>query len=238
MATSGTSAFNATRGDLIRSALIDVGLIGADDSEISSRLHDEAARRLDGLIKSLDGKGAKLYQIQRLTLNSVAGQQAYVLPESVWDVDQPARYTPSGTTTAIPLYPMARRQWMITTDRTMQGTPVQYYIEKSLDASGLQICTMYLYLIPNVTGDTIEYAAIMKSQDSGTDANTPYFSQKWLRALRLGLAAECAPMARTSDRPFRDAFDAEYQDQLNSDVEIADVQEVPFGNYWYGYRYP
>jgi hypothetical protein len=96
---------------------------------------------------------------------------------------------------------------------------------------------MYLYLVPQSTGDSIEYQAILKSQDTGTDANTPYFSQKWLRCLRLGLASECATLARlgpTERKELRDAFESEFSAQINADVEIADVQEVPFGNYWYG----
>ena len=237
MATSGTATFTETRGDLIRSALIDIGAIGAQTAAIDPMLATEAAKRLDALIKSLDKRGCKLYQAVRQTFTTVGGQAAYVLPTNVLDVDKPARYTPSGSTTAIPLYPMEHTQWMITSDRTIQGQPVQYYIEKALDTNGLQFCTMYLYAVPQATGDTVEYRAFLKSQDSGTDASNQYVSQNWLHALRLGLAAACGPMVReapgtTAAR--QAAFEAERDAQINADTEIADYQEVPFGSYFYG----
>jgi len=218
-------------------ALIDVGFIGASEQSADARLIKLANDKLDVLIQSLDGRGARLYQMVRRTLSTVSGQQAYALPEDVWDVDKPVRYTPPGITTAIAVFPMSASQWMITSDRSIQGTPVQYYLEKQLDAAtGRQTVTLYFYLVPSEVG-TVEYRAILRSQDTGTGANTPYFSTKWLSALNLGLVAALSPAAgatrgETNDRT--SAFEAEFARQINSDTEIADLQEMPSFNYVWG----
>lgn len=233
MTTSGTTSFNQTKDDIVRMALIDVGFIGVSEQTVDQRIVKFAGDKFDLLIKSLDGRGARLYQMVRRTFTTVAGQQAYVLSSDVWDVDKPARYTPPGSTTAISVFPMSASQWMMTSDRSIQGTPVQYYIEKQLDPNGVQFVTMYFYLVPSEAG-LVEYRAILQAQDSGTGANTPYFSSKWLSALNLGLVAALSPASAASaaEKQAREAaFEAEFSRQINSDTEIADLQEMPSFNY-------
>lgn len=237
MATATTTSWNPTAQDMIDLCLMDVGAFGPGESPDPS-LRTVAMTLLNLLMKRTGVLGALLWRVARRTQSMVSGQASYVLGNDVDDLDDPGRYTAVGATTGSQVTVMARDQYMILGDRTLTGTPYQYYCEKALDASGLEQITLFLYPVPPSTGDTFEYAAVLRAKDITTLTQTLDVPQKWLMAVRWALdAALGEPFGASAERLSRwnKRFEEEMERALNDDNERGGVQAVPFMNsYAYG----
>src|SRR5688572_12195966 len=191
MTVGATTTFEQSRDDVIAEALENVGAIGPGDTRTSnnSTLFDSAARVLNRLAKSLDKDGQRLWRIVRRTTTTTDGTASFSLAADVLDVDEPMRYTRSGETApAGYISPMSRDEYMLVGDRTSEGIPRQFYVERTLTAK-----TVYLYPVPDATGDTIEYAVATRTADFTSGADTPDFPSEWTSCLVYGLTMELAP---------------------------------------------
>jgi len=234
---SGTTTFNVSAQDLIDLSLTDLGANGPSYADPNLRPH--ALKVLNLLVKSLDTKGIFTWKSTRRVQTLTAGQASYVLANDTYDLDQPARYTQSGSTFGSQVTSMARDEYMSLPDRTITGISYQYYAERSLDATGLAQLTVYLYPVPANTGDTLEMASVLKSDDLTNIAQTLDVTQKWLDAIRWSLSLNLAPAYNTPiDRLqfFKAMADEKVSEALEDDNERGDVQIVPFGGYSYTYR--
>lgn len=237
MATATTSSWNPTAQDIIDLALMDVGAFGPGESP-DPALRAVAMTLLNLLMKRSGVLGALLWRVVRRTQALISGQASYVLGNDVDDLDDPGRYTAAGATSASQVTVIARDQYMVLPDRTLFGTPMQYYCEKALDASGLEQITLYLYPVPPNTGDTFEYAAVLRAKDITALNQTLDVPQKWLMAVRYGLASALGePFGAQPGRLSRlnKRFEDETERALNDDNERGGIQAVPFGtSYSYG----
>lgn len=237
MATSTTTAYNLTAQRLIDLALMDVGVAGQDGS-VDPSLRAQALDLLNIFVKRLDVDGDFLWHIQRRIQTLTAGQANYTLLNDVYDIDEPARYTQAGATIGSQMTPMARDEYMIVGDRTLQGTPFRYYAEKSLDATGIEQITVYLYPTPPNTGDTMEYAAVLRSHDITDLSQTLDIPQKWLSTVRWGLAASLGPSYSAPIERIafcQKQYEVDRDKAIGDDNERGSVQLVPFGqSYGYG----
>lgn len=238
MTTSGTTTFNVSAQDLIDLALTDIGANGPAYADPTLRPH--ALKALNLVVKSLDTKGEFTWRTPRRVVTLVAGQASYVLASDAYDIDQPARYLPSGSTTGSQVTAMVRDEYMSLPDRTLTGIPYRFYVDKALDVNGLVVATMYLYPTPANSGDTIEVAEQVRAQDVTSISQTIDVNQKWLDAIRWSLASGLAPAyGLPIDRMeyFKTLADEKVSQALGDDGERADVQLVPFGgSYSYTYR--
>lgn len=239
MATSATSTYNLTAQRIIDLALVDLGVAG-QGSAVDPILRQQALDHLNLILKDIDAEAGLLWRTVRRTQALTAGQASYVLAEDVSDLDQPARYTQSGATFGSQVQAMARDEYMRLPDRTLAGTSYQYYAEKSLDAAGIQIVTLFLYPVPPTTGDTLEYAANLKGRDVVTLDQTLDIPQKGMTAVRWGLAHSLGPSYNTPVDKLS-YLNARYVDAkrmlILDDNERGDVQIVPFGGTTYGYGF-
>jgi hypothetical protein len=238
MATSTTTAYLVTAQRIIDLALMDVGVAGQGGS-VDPNLRAQALDHLNLLLKRLDAEGVVLWRVPRRTQVLVSGQASYILTDDTYDLVGTGRYTQSGQTYGSQVTPMAREEYMGLPDRTITGIAYRYFVERALDATGVEQATMYLYPVPAVSGDTFEYAAQLRAKDVTDLSQTLDVSQKWMSALRWGLAHALAPSYGLGvDR--LSYFNARYEDDrdraLEDDNERGDFQIVPFGNQ-YGYQY-
>lgn len=237
MATAATSSLNYSAEDMIQLALADVGVGGLGEPG-DPDVFPHALKLLNLLRKRFDSLGALTWDIIRRTQTLTSGTAAYVLANDVSDIDEPARYTQSGATYGSQVTSMVRDEYMQLPDRTIQGTPYRYFAEKSMDTTGIEFITMYLYPVPPNTGDSLEYAAVIRGKDVTALDQTLDVPQKWLDCFRLGLAASLAipsgaPVERASYLNKR--FEDQLEMVLNDDNERGDIQVVPFGaSYAYG----
>jgi hypothetical protein len=237
MSTSGTVTYNISAQDIIDLSLTDIGANGPAYQDPSLRPH--ALKALNLVMKAIDTKGVWIWRAPRRTVNLTAGTASYVLSNDTWDVDAPARYVQSGATYGSQVMPIARDEYMRLPDRTIQGISMQYFADRGFDANGLQQITLYLYPVPPNTGDTLEIASTLKSQDVTNVAQTLDVNQKGLDAIRWNLTLNLAPSYGVPiDRMqfFKALADEKLAEFVNDSNERGDVQIVPFGSlYGYGY---
>jgi len=170
--------------------------------------------------------------MSRLTTTSVASQANYTLSALAFDVDAPVSYLSSGGTTRVPIEPMSRDEYMQKPDRTSTASvPSQYFIEKTL-SGGRVALTMYLYPVPVGSGDTIEYAAALRSKDFTDGATNPDFPSSWTNCLKWGLSALLAPSYAQAPlvMVFKPLFEEAREKLLGADNEKQGITFVPFGS--------
>jgi hypothetical protein len=197
MALSGTNTYRETRDQIIQSALENVGAIGPGDtrSANNSILFDVGSAALNRLIKELDALGYRLWHFVARTTTTTLGAASFALGADVLDVtDGEMNYMRAGQTTRTLLMPLSRQEYHALPDRTVTGLPNTYYVEKGV-APGVAV-TVFLFPVPDATGDTIEYEVQVRSADMTSGADDYDASSKWGQALVDGLSALLAPKFR------------------------------------------
>lgn len=239
MSTSATSIFNPTAQALIDLAWADLGANGIGVSP-DPNLRPSGLTVLSLLLKRMDAEGIFTWKRTRRTQTLIGGTASYVLANDVSDVMDPMRYTQVGATAASQVSPMTIEEYMRTYDRTIQGISLQYFAEKALGADGIEFITLRLFPVPPSSGDTLEYAAVLRMLDVTSVAQTLDVPQKFLNAIRWGLVAELAPSCGAPpDRVvyFSGKYQAELALAIGDDHDHAPLQMVPWGNsvsYGYG----
>lgn len=230
MTTGATSTFDESRDQIIAEALENLGAIGVGDvrDANNSALFDVGARALNRIVKSLDKEGAFLWRFVRRTTSTTAATATFTPATDVMDLDEPLRYTRSGQTAATPIRPMVRDEYMQLGDRTVAGVPSRYYVERTLTTM-----TVYLWPVPDATGDTIEYTAVLRAKDYTTGADTSDASQKWQSCLVYGLTMELAPKFGQAGEvgTWKQLFEDEKLRLLGDDNERGNITLVPFQFY-------
>lgn len=197
MALSGTNTYRQTRDIICGEALENLGAIGPGDPRNSNNsiLFDVASNALNRIIKELDALGYRLWHFTNRTTTTVLGTASFTLASDVLDVtDGQMNIMRAGSTSRTLIMPMSRDEYHNLPDRTVQGLAYQYYVEKGV-APTLGV-TVYLFPVPDATGDTIEYEVQIRSADMVSGADDYDASSKWGSALVHGLSAELAPKFR------------------------------------------
>lgn len=228
MTIGATTSFTESRDDIIAEALETCGAIepGGTRDATNSNLFTMGERALNRVVKSIDASGVHLWHYQRRTTTTTAGTASFVVAADVLGLDGPVRYTRAGATAALQALPMSRDDYMALADRTTQGPSTRYYVEQLLTST-----TVYLWPVPDATGDTVEYTACVRGADFVTGADTADFWAEWLNCLVYGLVVELAPKLSQSalmDR-FKPMFDRELDKLVNSDNERGGMTLVPYG---------
>ncbi len=230
MTIGATTSFTETRDDIISEALENCGAIepGGTRDATNSNLFTMGERALNRIVKSIDTDGGiRLWHFVRRTYTTVAGTASFATAADVLAIDGPCRYTRAAATSALQALPMSRDDYMALADRTTPGPSTQYYAESLLTTT-----TVYLWPVPDATGDTFEYTACVRGADFVTGADTPDFAPEWLTCLVYGLTVELAPKLSQSslvDR-FKPMYEAELSKLANSDNERGNLTLVAFGS--------
>jgi len=222
MATGSTDTFEESRDQICASGLENVGAIGPGETRNANNsvLFDMAARALNRVVKSIDKDGQRLWRIVRRTTTTTAATASFTLATDVLDLDGPAAYSRSGQTARTQILPMSRDDYMRLADRTTAGIPRQYYVERTLS-----IKTVYLWPVPDATGDTIEYAVALRGKDFTAGSDTPDFTSKWTSCLVYGLTVELAAPFRQLDllETYKPLYEAEKALLVGDDTERGNV---------------
>ncbi len=182
MATSTSYSFDLQRDQIIRTAMRLAGPLGigaeptADDIAACSDL-------LNLGLKALQTEAAILRSVERVTATLTSGTASYTASADTIDVEGPAYVTSTSSTTDSRVDFMSRDEYMIITDKTIQGRPSRMYVEKA-NAS----LVIYLYPVPDTTVTSLTYARVrlLKDMDSGTV--TADLMSRWGRAVTCMLA--------------------------------------------------
>ena len=230
MATSGSTDFEANRDEIIADALANLGACKPGGTPTGAQL-THAARALNRLVKSIDPSGNFTWRTVRRTLTTTAGKSIYTralgdFAADVIGIDQPMRFTQSGQTAPTILEPMSRDEFAAL-DRASTGrTPLRYLVERTLTTFSVTF-----WPVPTATGDTIEYAAVLRAADFDDGANTPDFPPEWTQALVHGLTGLLAPTYGQASQAgfYLGLFEADRARLVQADTEHGDVRFVPWG---------
>ncbi len=230
MTIGATTSFQDSRDDVISAALENVGALapGASRDNTNSPLFEAGAKALNRIVKRIDTTGKRLWRTVRRTATMTAGTDTVTLASDVLLVDDPARYTRSGETSAMQVLAMSRMDYMVLADRTMAGPSRQFFFEQTLGGA-----TLKLWPVPDQTGDTLEYVAYTRAADFTSGSDTPDFPSEWSNCLIYALTIELAPkfMQTGLIQTFKPLYEQELSNLVNSDSERGNMVLSPWGMY-------
>lgn len=216
MASSGTFDWNPTVAEIIDEAAerarVDAGMLTVA-RQFSIR------RSLNGLLQRWATERPLQRLIDNRTLALTAADPTYALPAQVMDILH-AVIRRDGAD--IPMHPMTREEYQGLPDKTLQGRPDRYWIEKKSPV------VVTLWQVPENSTDTIEYSALRRAEDIKANmTQTPDIAYLWLEAMTDELAARIYQKFGTSDRTDREgrsykAFDL---------VWLKDLRAAAAGSY-------
>lgn len=230
MTIGATTSFQDSRDDIVSAALENVGalMLGGARDNTNSPLFEAAAKALNRIVKRIDTTGKRLWRTVRRTATMTSGVDTVTLASDVLLVDDPARYTRSGETSAMQVLAMSRMDYMVLADRTMAGPARQFFFEQTLSGA-----TLKLWPVPDQSGDTLEYVAYTRAADFTSGSDTPDFPSEWSNCLVYALTIELAPkfMQTGLIQTYKPLYDEELSNLVNNDGERGNLVLSPWGMY-------
>jgi len=195
MTTSGTTTFNLDIDELFQEAYERIGIMDGTRSGYQLR---SARRSLNLLLSEWDNRGVHLWKVTTFTMNLILGQAQYNastysgFPTDINDVLECyiRNNNAPNAPVDISLTKIDRSAYAALPNKLAQGTPSQYYVERTYSPS------IYLYLTPgsnfsNATSPNLYqciFYYLQRIQDAGAYTNTPDVIFRFLPALTAGMA--------------------------------------------------
>jgi len=200
--TSGTATFEKgfSISDIVEEAYERIGIVGVSGHQLKT-----ARRSLNILFQEWANRGLHYWEVGNNSITLVDGQSTYTMYRStadgtsdataVYGVDDvlEASYRNSSSVD-FPLTKISRSEYQALSNKTDNGTPTQYFVQRFIDK-----VTLTLYLTPGSTeaGNFINYYYVNRIQDAGdysNDADVPYrFVPCMVAGLAYYLAVKNAP---------------------------------------------
>jgi hypothetical protein len=200
--TSGTTVFEKgfSISDIVEEAYERIGIQGVSGYQLKG-----ARRSLNIMFQEWANRGLHYWEVANNSLTLVQGQSVYTMYRStsdgtsdataIYGVDDilEASYRNSSSVDT-PLTKINRSTYQGLANKTSQGTPSQYFVQRFIDK-----VTITLYLTPGASeaGNFINYYYVKRIQDAGAytnDADVPYrFVPCMLAGLAYYLAIKFAP---------------------------------------------
>jgi hypothetical protein len=200
--TSGTATFEKgfSISDIVEEAYERIGIVGVSGHQLKT-----ARRSLNILFQEWANRGLHYWEVGNNSITLVDGQSTYTMYRStadgtsdataVYGVDDvlEASYRNSSSVD-FPLTKISRSEYQALSNKTDEGTPTQYFVQRFIDK-----VTLTLYLTPGSTeaGNFINYYYVNRIQDAGdysNDADVPYrFVPCMVAGLAYYLAVKNAP---------------------------------------------
>ena len=191
--TSGTATFEKgfSISDIVEEAYERIGIVGVSGHQLKT-----ARRSLNILFQEWANRGLHYWEVGNNSITLVDGQSTYTMYRStadgtsdataVYGVDDvlEASYRNSSSVD-FPLTKISRSEYQALSNKTDEGTPTQYFVQRFIDK-----VTLTLYLTPGSTeaGNFINYYYVNRIQDAGdysNDADVPY---RFVPCMVAGLA--------------------------------------------------
>ena len=199
--TSGTATFEKgfSISDIVEEAYERIGIMGVSGHQLRS-----ARTSLNILFQEWANRGLHYWEVRNNSITLVDGQATYTMYRStadgtsdataVYGVDDilEASYRASNVDT--PLSKISRSEYQALSNKTSEGTPSQYFVERFIDK-----ITITLYLTPGSSeaGNYLNYYYTKRIEDAGAytnDADVPYrFVPCMVAGLAYYLAVKNAP---------------------------------------------
>lgn len=184
MTTSGITDWQLTVGDIVRTAMQELGALSSGEEPEAAELTD-GMMRLNALLKSWSAE-ANMFRDATATGIVTGGTGAVTLPTSVRNVST-VRLIVSGTYQRA-LAPWTRDQYYSIPNRTVVGQPTAYYVSQ-------QIAGDQVYIWPVSATDVTLHFDYSRTAETVTDpGETLDIAPEWQEVVYLGLASRMAGM--------------------------------------------
>lgn len=230
MASSGTTTFNPSLGDL---TLYAFQLAQIRSTEILQEHLTYARTAANMVCVDWSNKGVNLWKVDGpVTVPLVEGQATYTVdPSTVVMLDTYAQIVgATGLTTDRIMTPISRSEYASYPNKQQQGFPTVYWYNRQIDPN------VTVWMTPDGTSATnLCYYRLVQIEDAvvpgGVTMDLPY---RWLKAFADAYALEIArawnPAAIGAIEPFAEKS---YTTVANQDVETSSIYIAPqMSQYW------
>lgn len=171
------------------------GLMGelepADGVQWSAR-SSMAREFLDMILDGLQAEGIFARHVDRYDVTVIAGTTSYAMPNTTLEIFGDATFIETGETVSTVVTQIPRDRYMVISDKTAQGHPSLYYVEKG------QVISVYLWPVPDAAGSlSVQRQRLMSDADDL--AATVDMERHWVPYLMWELAHHLATAAGLSE---------------------------------------
>jgi len=192
MATSGTTTFESglSISDIVEESYERIGITGVSGHQLKS-----ARRSLNILFQEWANRGLHYWEVANNSITLVDGQATYTMFRStadgtsdataVYGVDDILEASYRNSNVDTPLTKISRSQYQAFSNKTSEGTPSQYFVQRFIDK-----ITITLYLTPGSTeaGNFLNYYYVKRIQDAGSYSNEADVPYRFVPCMTAGLA--------------------------------------------------
>ena len=190
--TSGTTTFDKTFAidEIIEEAYKRIGMQGVSGNQLR-----QARRSLNIMFQEWGNRGLHYWEVANNSFTLVDGQATYTMFRStgdgtssttaVYGVDDVLEASYRNNNVDTPLTKIARSAYQALSNKTSEGTPTQYFVQRLIDR-----VTVTLYLTPGSTeaGKFINYYYVKRIQDVGAYTNAADVPYRFVPCMASGLA--------------------------------------------------
>lgn len=202
MATSGSTDFSLTRNEIIKTALLNIGIIGEGESPNATQYSD-AAVMLNMIVKAWQADGMPAWAMKQTAVTLTATNSYNIGVGQTVNVARPLKVlsaflrdtsaTPDVDTTVNVL---TRDEYNSLSSKSQTGVPTAIFYDPQGGATAYG--TLYVWPLPDTTAIAnnvlyITYQRPFEDFDAATD--TPDFPQEWFLPLVWMLQWALAPSA-------------------------------------------
>jgi hypothetical protein len=184
LATTGTYGFDPQLADYIDEASERCGI---DPADLKARHVRSAIRSANLMFADWQNWGFKQHTLDFVStaLDAGAGQTTFLLPVGCIDIFH-ATLKRDGNESE--MYPISRSDYNALHDKTLQGRPDRYFVDRGSFIGASPQSTVYLWQATENITDTIEAWCIRSHEDAGDPMNTLDINSLWFEAFAAGLA--------------------------------------------------
>jgi len=221
MATSGTNAFDLDVDEVIEESFERCGLNSRSGYDLKT-----ARRSLNIMLAEWANRGINLWTVELRTQTLTADTTSYTLGTDVIDVLEAVVFTENNTSTDIEVDRISRAEYLNISNKSTEGTPVQFFVERNSSAP-----VLYLYPTPD-GAHSFKYYALTKMQDAGNYTNELEVPTRFLPCLVSGLAYYLSVKKSPERTPLlKQIYDEEWQRASEEDRPRSSFYAVPERGY-------
>lgn len=184
MAVSGTRTFAPQFAELLAEAFARIQIRGA---AITQDHIDEAIRSANLMFVAGVNGGTQQFNLVQSSLTLTAGTATYNLPTGALDIWS-AIYRKDDQDT--PVWPFSRTDYHRIPDKTNQGRPFNYFVDKGKVGGTLR--TVSLWPTPDTTNDELNCWFLMRTQDATSLIEDLSVAYEWFDVYAAELTARLA----------------------------------------------
>lgn len=221
MATSGSTSFNLNIDEIIDEGYERCGLRPMAGYDLKT-----ARRSLNIMLAEWSNRGINLWTVELRTQTLTADTTSYTLGTDVIDVLEAVVFTENNTSTDIEVDRISRAEYLNISNKSTEGTPVQFFVERNSSAP-----VLYLYPTPD-GAHSFKYYALTKMQDAGSYTNELEVPTRFLPCLVSGLAYYLSVKKSPERTPLlKQIYDEEWQRASEEDRPRSSFYAVPERGY-------